>query len=535
MTSVSNQVNANQTLNIEFWKKHLANYDPKITAEIIQDIECGVPIRYTGPRYQFIQKNWPSAFKHKGQIDELVEEYLALGRVEGPLDPIPQQFHSSPLGAIPKRNTSKIRLIHDLSYPPGRATNDSIPQEYCSVSYSSVQHAVDMIQSIGAPVYMAKTDLKSAYHHITIKPEDRNLLGFSWPDAQGNLRQYRWSVLPFGLSQACATFERFSTALEHMCIERGACSTTTHYIDDLLTLATSIGECQYSLEVIMETCRLAGFTIQDEKTVYPIQVIEFLGIIIDSINQQLRISQSRLKDITDELKDWLKKDTATKREVLSIVGKLIFCSHVVKDGGIFVRRLIQLSKRPKRLFHKVKISNQAKEDIKWWLRCIESNNGVAWFKEPFDMSKALVLFTDASNLAAGIAFENSWTIVPFEGDWQWVTRKSIQYRELLAVLVAISTHADRLANHSVAMHIDNESMCYALTSAKSKDASIMSLIRAIYYYVTKYSIIYKAFHLFTDQNVLADALSRKRTDLYKSMMPGCDTEMTPMIVPILDF
>ncbi len=57
-----------------------------------------------------------------------------------------------------------------------------------------------------------------------------------------------------------------------------------------------------------------------------------------------------------------------KRELKSIVGKLQFCSKVVIPDLIFIRRLIHLSKKPKELYHKVTLTNQAKADIMCWYK-----------------------------------------------------------------------------------------------------------------------------------------------------------------------
>jgi len=49
---------------------------------------------------------------------------------------------------------------------------------------------------------MFSFDLKSGYHHIAIFPEHRKLLAFSFKFADGFVRYFVFSVLPFGLSSA---------------------------------------------------------------------------------------------------------------------------------------------------------------------------------------------------------------------------------------------------------------------------------------------------------------------------------------------
>lgn len=54
----------------------------------------------------------------------------------------------NPIGLVPKRDGS-FRLIQHLSFPKGESVNIFIDQRLYSVNYSSFDHAVDMISSLG--------------------------------------------------------------------------------------------------------------------------------------------------------------------------------------------------------------------------------------------------------------------------------------------------------------------------------------------------------------------------------------------------
>ena len=87
-------------------------------------------------------------------------------------------FVDSPMGAIYK--PSKTRVIHDLSWPPDNAVNTYIPSELCSVSYVTVDDAVDVVKKHGRGALMAKIDLANAYKQIGVRPKDWPLLGSTW-------------------------------------------------------------------------------------------------------------------------------------------------------------------------------------------------------------------------------------------------------------------------------------------------------------------------------------------------------------------
>ncbi len=73
-------------------------------------------------------------------------------------------------------------------------------------------------------------------------------------------------------------------------------------------------------------CQMVGFTVNPDKLVEPTTCIEFLGIILDSIQMETRISHERLNDISQELREFVGRRCCTKRQILSIIGKLEFIS-----------------------------------------------------------------------------------------------------------------------------------------------------------------------------------------------------------------
>ncbi len=224
--------------------------------------------------------------------------------------------------------------------------------------------------------------------------------------------------------------------------------------------------------------------------------------------KQLRISKDRICEICELLSDWGNKSCATKMEILSIINKLQFCSKVVKDGSKFIRRLIEFLKKPKLLYHKVKISKQARADLAWWHRCLESHNGICAFPIPWSMDSTEIVFTDASDIAVSIVCGNAWTVFEFTGKYLWMTKKPIAWSEMFAVVLLLCTFGHSLHNRSVTMFVDNMGMVQCRNSGKSKDPAIMGLIRTLYYYTSIYHVNYKSVHLFSVDNGSADALSR---------------------------
>ena len=149
-----------------------------------------------------------------------------------------------------------------------------------------------------------------------------------------------------------------------MMIARGASYCILNYLDDYVGVSGTKEHAADTLNIMIDTCRHAGFKVQDTKTISPARCLEFLGVEIDTIAGQLKVSEDRMKEIKDLLDEWMGNAKCTKWELLSLIGKLSFCGRVVRSGNKFLRRLIELSKKAKNLHFKLTLTHQAKCDIK---------------------------------------------------------------------------------------------------------------------------------------------------------------------------
>ncbi len=65
---------------------------------------------------------------------------------------------------------------------------------------------------------MLSIDLTQGYHHVSIHPDDKKILGFQWKD-----RFYCFNVLPFGLKSAPRIFTKVVTMLAKKWRSKGMC------------------------------------------------------------------------------------------------------------------------------------------------------------------------------------------------------------------------------------------------------------------------------------------------------------------------
>ena len=96
---------------------------------------------------------------------------------------------------------------------------------------------------------------------------------------------------------------------------------------------------------------------------------------------------------------WLGKCTATKRELLSLIGKLSFAAKVVPAGRLFLRHLIHLSTTVRRLHHHIHLNPDTRANLQWRNSFLPSWNGISMFIAPeWKDAESFQLYTDASGV-----------------------------------------------------------------------------------------------------------------------------------------
>ena len=77
-------------------------------------------------------------------------------------------------------------------------------------------------------------------------------------------------------------------------------------------------------------------TVAMEKIEGPAVKLVFLGIEVDSLQMQLRLPLPKLQGLQAMVNSWLTRRSATKRELLSLIGHCQHAASVVKPGRTFL-------------------------------------------------------------------------------------------------------------------------------------------------------------------------------------------------------
>ena len=287
-------IEARPLLDSKAWEICLAHHhDRNFVNKIVHYTKFGVPIGHNGPRISRVHKNSNSAYKYGSAVKQVLLYDVQKGTKVGPFNFPPfGRFVGSPLGAFPRKRSNKYRVIHDLSWPPGQSVNDYISAEDSSVQYISFDYVVQKVLNYGAGAMMAKLDILDTYKHILVRPDDWDLLGCTWTDPHTGLIEYYIDLtLPFSLRSSAKLFTEFAYARK-LCMEYDGTTDVEHYLDDYVTIGPPDSSvAANNLDIMLSTCSFIGFEVSP-----PNSVMEFLGIVIDSRKQEVRISEDRLRD-----------------------------------------------------------------------------------------------------------------------------------------------------------------------------------------------------------------------------------------------
>ena len=141
------------------------------------------------------------------------------------------------------------------------------------------------LRGIAENYYFSKIDLKSAYHQVPIKLEDRPLTAFQ---AGGGLYQFRH--LAFGLTNA---FQRIMDEF----VQDYKLKKTFPYLDDITICGTTKEKHDANLHRFLEAAKSANLLFNQDKCVFVVTRICLLGHIIEK--GMMKPDPNRLTAFTD--------------------------------------------------------------------------------------------------------------------------------------------------------------------------------------------------------------------------------------------
>ena len=215
---------------------------------------------------------------------------------------------------------------------------------------------------------MHKIDLSRAFRQLKVDPYDFPLLCLEW---QGKF--YVDGAYAFGHRTGSMACSRLSDFLRYVQNTRGFY--TMSYVDDLLG-AELRSKARGSYKSMVALLQELTIPISTSKLTPPTTKLTCLGIEVDSVKATLSIPADKLGEILQECAGFKTQKTFTRRQLQSLIGKLMVVHKVVKPARVFVNRLLETLRN---MGSKANMSAAILKDINWFCQLVQKFNGTCQY------------------------------------------------------------------------------------------------------------------------------------------------------------
>ncbi len=422
---------------------------------------------------------------------EKVQDFISRGWIEPSNSP-----WSSSVLFIPKPNGT-LRFCVDYRFLNKVTVKDRGP-------LPSIPELIDSMQ--GARVFSA-LDLCSGFYQIPLNEGSRDYTAFPTP-----LGQYRWRVMPMGLSNSPAVFQQAMNDVLRSHIVSGYCKV---YIDDVLVKSSSVEEHAQHLDAVLSSLSAAKYFCQLPKCQFALSELRYLGFLVDGEGvrpdpkkvetiekwqpprKQIAITLTQDADNSPAAKQAAAK--AITAAVRSFLGFMTFFARFIPRFAVVAAPLYEQTKDDPPLW-------SASCDTSWsqLVRCLVTATYA--YHPRFDLP--FHVYTDASLRGVGgvILQASGAALRPVAFCARKLldaeTRYSTTEQELLAVVYCFKKWRCYLEGSRVVLHTDHEPLTW-LQSQRTLNRRQARWLEFLSRF--EYVILY----IKGDENVVSDALSRR--------------------------
>ena len=248
----------------------------------------------TGEAQPFRHKLRPIPFARRQFLEQEVERLLMIGAIS-PADPGACPYASRTVLAEKKDKT--WRMCVDYRDLNAQTEKDAFPLPRIDQVWPALAKAK----------CFASLDLLMGYHQVGMEPRDRYKTAFLT-----HRGLYVYNVMPFGLCNAPATFQRLMEKVLGPLINHGVLV----YLDDVLLYAEDANELIDLLRKVLKLLNAAGLKCKASKCSLFAETIQYLGHVVSS--QGIRPETVKL----DKILQWPRPETG-----VGLAGFLGFCNY----------------------------------------------------------------------------------------------------------------------------------------------------------------------------------------------------------------
>ncbi len=198
-----------------------------------------------------------------------VEEMLGEGVIVPSTSP-----YAAPVVLVPKKNTTKTRFCVDFRKLNAATQTDAYP----------IPNIQEILESLAGSSIFTTLDLNSGYWQVPMDENSKEKTAFICP-----FGLYQFEVMPFGLKNAPATFQR----LMEVVLAQHLGKICMVYLDDIIIHSSSLEQHFHDIQAVLDRLREAGLTINMKKCQFCRTTLNFLGHVVSDAGVQVDEEKTR--------------------------------------------------------------------------------------------------------------------------------------------------------------------------------------------------------------------------------------------------
>lgn len=421
------------------------------------------------------------------------------------------------LFSVPKKNSetgqmTKLRIVRHGSFctPNTTSINDWIQRDKCKMP--SLPNLNDYCRLLVDKNFVCLRDLSNAFRQIGMKKKDHKYIGYSLFGLKFiDMKQ------PYGIASAAANCQSFAQIiiwiLNNKKLPEHLRNKILVHIDDFIFASYNKEDCVLMQNTFDELCMELGVKISHKKDINAAKTFVVYGFLFDLERRRVGIPKDKLDDLKRFMSLVIELKFITGRALEKLCGRIMHWALLSKPSKslcynslYYILNKIREKKANKKWF---KLPEYLIKDLLFWLTVcdyIKEVNIESIIKNP---RTDIYGSSDASNKGGGFVIGRWWNSYHFKGkhiDWH------INQKEGHVVVTALYNLRRYLTGKRVVIYIDNATIYYAMCRHWASSAMLMEVIYDICAIMMKYRIEVWFEWIPTENNVLADTLSRFKMD-----------------------